>query len=201
MTERGTNHPLPEHGAPRRRGRGGDDLAPAEPASPEAQRIRDAVEQALAQHGAEAGGLLEVLHAIQGALGHVPPEHVDTLARALNLSRAEVHGVISFYHDFRTSPPGRHVVKVCRAEACQAVGGGELAASISKQLGVGYGETRADGVITLESVYCLGNCACAPALTVNGRMFGRMSEERLEVVLAAVGGDGGEGTIGGGGET
>lgn len=186
MSERGTSPPPSPDAAPGGRGgkrRRGDD---AELASPADDETRHAVDRALALHGAEEGGLLVVLHAIQDTLGYLPPAHVDTIARALNLSRAEVHGVISFYHDFRTSPPGRHVVKVCRAEACQAVGGAALAASISQRLGVDVGETRADGEVSLDAVYCLGNCACAPAIVVDGKMIGRVNEARLDGVLAGI---------------
>jgi formate dehydrogenase subunit gamma len=130
------------------------------------------------------GNLLPILHDIQAALGHVPPGSVEQVARALNCSRAEVHGVISFYHDFRAAPAGRHVLKVCQAESCQAAGSRSLTASIERLLGCRLGETTADGAITVEAVYCLGNCACSPALMLDGRLHGRVTEARAERLLA-----------------
>jgi formate dehydrogenase subunit gamma len=130
------------------------------------------------------GNLLPILHDVQAALGHVPPGSVGQIARALNRSRAEVHGVISFYHDFRSAPAGRHVLKVCQAESCQAVGGRALTAFIERLLGCRLGETTADGAVTLEAVYCLGNCACSPALMLDGRLHGRVTEARAERLVA-----------------
>jgi formate dehydrogenase subunit gamma len=108
------------------------------------------------------GALLPILHEVQGALGYVPKDAVPLIAHALNLSRAEVHGVISFYHYFRTTKPGRHVVQLCRAEACQAVGAAQLEKHARRSLGVDFHGTTADGAVTLEPVYCLGNCALGP---------------------------------------
>ena len=130
------------------------------------------------------GCLLPILHDIQAAMGHVPAGAVGQIARALNQSRAEVHGVISFYHDFRRSPAGRHVLKVCQAESCQAVGSRVLTAGIERLLGCKLGETTADGAITLEAVYCLGNCACSPALMLDGRLHGRVTEAKAERLIA-----------------
>ncbi len=113
------------------------------------------------------GALLPVLHGIQDALGYVPEDAVPLIAHELNLSRAEVHGVISFYHHFRTHPPGRHIVRICRAEACQALGARALEAHAKKTLGVDFHETTKDGAITLEAVYCLGNCGCGPSVLVD----------------------------------
>ena len=126
------------------------------------------------------GALLPILHAVQSALGWVPPAAVAPIARALNQSRAEVQGVLSFYHDFRSAPPGRQIIKICRAEACQAMGADELIAHAKRRLAVDLGETRADGAVTLEPVYCLGNCACAPAITVDGVLYGRVSRDRFD---------------------
>jgi formate dehydrogenase subunit gamma len=143
----------------------------------------DSVERILARLQAMPGGLLPILHAIQEEIGYVPPESVATIAEALNLSRAEVHGVISFYHDFRTAPPGRHLVHVCRAESCQSVGAEALLAHACERLGVEVHGTTADGAISLEPVYCLGNCALSPAVMVDRELYGRVSAERLDAVL------------------
>jgi formate dehydrogenase subunit gamma len=132
------------------------------------------------------GPLIEVLHAIQAELGYVPPAAVPLVASELNLSRAEVHGVVSFYHFFRSTPPGVHTVSVCRAESCQAVGGEALAAHARQRLGVDFHETTPDGRFSLEPVYCLGNCACSPAVMIDGQLYGRVSPERFDALLADV---------------
>ena len=130
------------------------------------------------------GGLIPILRAIQEEVGYIPPEAVPRIAEALNLSRAEVHGVITFYHDFRTEPAGRHVVHVCRAESCQSVGAEALLAHACEHLGVEVHGTSADGAITLEPVYCLGNCALSPAVLVDHRsLYGRVTADRLDAVL------------------
>jgi formate dehydrogenase subunit gamma len=130
------------------------------------------------------GACIPILHALQDEFGHIPAEAVGMVAEALNLSRAEVHGVVTFYHDFRTTPPGRRVVKLCRAEACQSVGVEALAETLSRELGIGFGETTADGAVTLETVYCLGNCACGPAALVDGELHGRLDAARLRALIA-----------------
>ncbi len=145
----------------------------------------EAVDEALKVCGRMAGALLPVLHAIQDRLGFVPPECIGPVAHALNLSRAEVHGVITFYHDFRSAPPGRHVLKLCRAEACQSMGSENLAAHVKKRHGLGFGDTTPDGALTLEAVYCLGNCALSPALMIDGQLRGRMTPERVDRVVAS----------------
>jgi formate dehydrogenase subunit gamma len=145
-----------------------------------------AVGEALARFKAEPGPLLLVLHAIQDALGWIPPAAVPAIAVGLNLSRAEVHGVVSFYHYFRTEPAGRATVQLCRAEACQSCGGEALAAHVRGRLGVDFHGTTADGAVTLEPVYCLGNCACAPALRIEGRLHGRVTPERFDTLLASL---------------
>ena len=127
--------------------------------------------------------LLEILHDLQHELGHVPEASLPVLAKALNISRAEVHGVVSFYHEFRRKPAGRHVVKVCRAEACQSMKGNELADAAQKSLKVKFGETTSDGAITLEAVYCLGLCATSPALLVDERPMGRMTPQKFEALV------------------
>lgn len=144
------------------------------------------VEAALERHRHRPGPLLCVLHAVQDALGHIPPQAVADIAAGLNLSRAEVHGVISFYHDFRSSPGGRHSVQVCRAEACQAVGARQLEAHAKAVLAVEFGGTTADGGITLEPVYCLGNCACGPSLRIDDAIHARVTPERFDALLDAL---------------
>jgi formate dehydrogenase subunit gamma len=143
------------------------------------------IDEAIAEKRTLPGALLPVLHAIQDALGWVPPDAVPRIAHALNLSQAEVHGVISFYHDFRSSPPGRHVLKLCRAEACQAMGSDALAARVTQRLGIAWRETSPDGALTIEPVYCLGNCALAPALMLDGKLAGRITPGVLDGVIDA----------------
>jgi formate dehydrogenase subunit gamma len=130
------------------------------------------------------GPLLEVLHAIQAALGYVPEGAVSLVAQGLNISRAEVHGVVTFYHYFRRTPPGKHVVSLCRAESCQALGADALAEHAKRKLGVDFHETTVDGEFSLEPIYCLGNCACSPAAMVNNRLYGRLTPERFDEMLA-----------------
>ena len=125
------------------------------------------------------GPLLPILHEIQAEFGYVPQEALPIIARELNLSRAEVHGVISFYHHFREHAPGRFVVQLCRAEACQSMNARALEEFVRGRLRLNFGETSADGRVTLEPVYCLGNCACAPAMMVNGELHGRVTPERF----------------------
>jgi len=129
------------------------------------------------------GPLLEVLHAVQRQLGFVPPAALPVLAAELNLSRAEVHGIVSFYHDFRSAPPGHHVLKLCRAEACQSMGADVLAALARERLRIGWGETTPDGRVTLEPVFCLGLCACAPAAMLDGKVVGGLDWARLGALL------------------
>jgi formate dehydrogenase subunit gamma len=145
--------------------------------------IERAVNHALAKSGAEPGPLLEILHSVQDQLGHVPAGAVPLIATALNLSRAEVHGVVSFYHHFRHAAPGATVVQLCRAEACQSMNAGALEAHAVRRLGVPCGETSADGRVTLEAVHCLGNCACAPSMMVNGELHGRVTPARFDELV------------------
>ncbi len=149
------------------------------------------VRRILAQFKDRPGPLLEVLHAVQGAFGFIPPESVGLIAEQLNLSRAEVHGVVSFYHHFRATPPGQHVVQICRAESCQAVGGEALAAHARERLGVDFHESTPDGRFSLEPVYCLGLCACSPAVMLDGRPHGRVTPERLDALLGEADGHSG----------
>jgi formate dehydrogenase subunit gamma len=130
------------------------------------------------------GPLIEVLHAVQAALGYVPAEAVPVVAEALNLSRAEVHGVVTFYHFFRETPPGKHTVHICRAEACQSMGANALVAHAKKRLGVDFHETTRDGVFSLEQVFCLGNCALSPAAMIDGQLYGRVTPERFDQLVA-----------------
>lgn len=146
------------------------------------------VDDALTRLKGLPGGLLPILHAIQDQIGHVPDDAVPVIAKALNLSRAEVHGVVSFYHHFRSERPGRHVLQMCRAEACQSMGADKLAAQARERLGIDFHETTSDGNLTLEPVYCLGNCACSPAVMLDGEPHGRMTAERLEALIASAGG-------------
>ena len=133
------------------------------------------------------GPLLPILHAIQHTHGHVPQAAVPLIADALNISKAEVHGVMSFYHDFREVPAGRHVVKICRAEACQAVGAKALADAALAKLGVEWHGTTANGAVTIEPVYCLGLCASGPAAMIDNRVVGRLDDAKLETLLAEAG--------------
>lgn len=130
------------------------------------------------------GNLLPILHALQDTLGYIPPAAVADIAKALYLSQAEVHGVISFYHYFRTTPPGKHTLHICRAESCQAMGSKHLEDHAKKQLGIDYHETTSDGQFSLEPVYCLGNCACSPAITIDKEVYGRVSPEKLDQLIA-----------------
>jgi formate dehydrogenase iron-sulfur subunit len=144
----------------------------------------DRANEIILQHCDQDGPLLPILHALQEAFGSVPEPAVRMVAEKLNLSRAEVHGVVTFYHDFRRQPPGRHVVKLCRAEACQAAGGDALAARAEARLGVAMGATAADGSCTLEPVYCLGLCSTAPSAMIDGQIIGGLDEQRLDALLA-----------------
>ena len=142
--------------------------------------------QIAAELGALEGPLLPILHELQAEFGHIPTAALPVIAETLNLSRAEVYGVVSFYHDFRSEPAGRHVLKLCRSEACQSMGAEEIAAQISKALGIGFNETSADGAVTIEPVYCLGLCACAPAALLDGEPIGRLDASAVAEISARV---------------
>lgn len=129
------------------------------------------------------GALLPILHAVQDALGYVPEEAVPAIAKALNLSRAEVHGVISFYHYFSTEPHGENILEICRAESCQAKGGRILERIAQEHLGLNWDQTTRDNKVTLKPVYCLGNCACSPSVRVGKEVYGRVSEARLKDLM------------------
>ncbi len=145
------------------------------------------IREALDRHAGMEGAALPILHEIQEALGFIPTEAVPMVAAALNRTRAEIHGVVTFYQDFRTAPPGRHVVKLCQAEACQSMGSATVATTVAERIGIGMGETSPDGRVTLEPVYCLGLCACAPAGMVDGEVVGRIDAAAVEMIGEVVG--------------
>jgi len=148
--------------------------------------VESVVRRVAARHRDERGALLPVLHAVQAELGHVPQEAIPVLADEFNLSRADVHGVVTFYHDFRREPAGRTTVRICRAEACQALGANSLV-GYARAAGLSLGETTADGAVTVEQVFCLGNCALGPTVEVNGRLHGRVSPAALGAILKGKG--------------
>jgi formate dehydrogenase subunit gamma len=145
-----------------------------------------AVRRIVAEHKTKPGPLLEVLHAIQGELGFIPAAAVPVVAEELNLSRAEVHGVVTFYHYFRHHRPGRHVVSLCQAEACQSMGAEALARHARGHLGIEFHETTPDGRLSLEPIYCLGNCACSPAAMIDGRLYGRVTPARFDALIRQI---------------
>lgn len=155
-----------------------------EPPSTQSGAERSAVLAICARLKTMPGALLPIFHAVQEAVGHVPKDSVPLIAQELNLSIAEVHGVLSFYHYFRKEPAGRHVVHLCRAEACQAVGAVALESHAKQSLGVEFHGTTADGAITLEPVYCLGNCALGPSLMIDDRLQGRVSPARFDELMS-----------------
>jgi formate dehydrogenase subunit gamma len=144
-----------------------------------------AVEAVIAQHKAMPGAMLPILHGIQESVGYIPSEVVQLIAQALNVSRAEVHGVVTYYHHFRQTAPGRQVVQVCRAEACQAMGGDALAAHAKATLSCDFHETSEDGAFSLEPVYCLGQCACGPAIMIGDDLHARVSFDKFNRLLEA----------------
>jgi formate dehydrogenase subunit gamma len=141
----------------------------------------------VSDHSGGEGPLLPMLHAIQDAYGHIPQQAIPLIADALNLTKAEVHGVVTFYHDFREKPAGRHVIKLCRAEACQSVGGAGVAERVLARLGLDWGGTTSNGAVTVEAIYCVGLCACGPSAMVDGKVVGRVDDARMERILAEVG--------------
>jgi formate dehydrogenase subunit gamma len=138
----------------------------------------------IASHVGREGPMLPILHELQHAFGYVPDEAIPLIAGALNETGAEVYGVITFYHDFRRSLPGRHVLKLCQAEACQACGSNELAAQAQAALGIGFGETAPDGRVTLEPIYCLGLCSLSPSAMLDGEIVARIDAAKLDELLA-----------------
>lgn len=146
---------------------------------------RQAVLRVVAEHKSRPGPLIEILHGVQASLGFVPSGAVPVIAEGLNLSRAEVHGVVTFYHFFRDHPVGRHVLRLCQAESCQAMGARALAEHAKRRLGIDFHQTTADGAFTLEPVYCLGNCACSPALMMDGDLLGRVTPQEFDDLVTA----------------
>ncbi|MDE0840761.1 MAG: formate dehydrogenase subunit gamma [Porticoccaceae bacterium] len=146
----------------------------------------ETIERLLTSYKIMPGGLLPLLHAIQSEIGYIPKTSVSSIARGLNLSRADVHGVISFYHDFKTQPVGRHRVQICRAEACQSMGSRQLEEHAHRTLAIDYHQTTADGQITLEPVYCLGNCACSPSVRIDDDVYARVDTQRFDTLIAAL---------------
>lgn len=149
------------------------------------------IQAALARYADQPGALLPILHAVQDAIGYIPRDAVPQIAERLNLSRAEVHGVVTYYHHFRSEAPGRHVVQVCRAEACQSMGADALMAHAEQRLGCathgGHGATSDDGCYTLNPVYCLGLCAASPAVVVDDKLHARMTPSRFDRLIDALG--------------
>ena len=146
----------------------------------------DAVRDLAAEHSRQPGGLLPALHAIQDDLGYIPRDAVPVVAQAFNLSRAEVHGVVTYYHHFRSEPPGRHVLAICRAEACQALGADALVEQAKRSLGCDLHATSADGACSLEAAYCLGLCASSPALMLDEHPQARVTPESLDRLIASL---------------
>lgn len=132
------------------------------------------------------GPLLPILHGVQEEFGYIPSEALPVIASALNISRADVHGVATFYHDFRERPAGRHVLKLCQAESCQSMGSDAVAERVQKLLGIGFNETAKDGSVTLEPVYCLGLCACSPSAMLDGEVIGRLDDDKIDEIVAEV---------------
>ena len=147
----------------------------------------DTVQTIIAELKDKPGALLPILHGIQDTLGYIPADCVPVIAQGLNLSRAEVHGVISFYHYFRDTPPGKHTIHLCRAESCQSMGSNKLEAHVKAKLGIDYHETTADGQFSLEPVYCLGNCACSPAIQIGDEVYGRVSTDAFDAIINDLG--------------
>jgi formate dehydrogenase subunit gamma len=150
------------------------------------QHPAEVVQEVITSLQDEPGALLPILHGIQDALGYIPSDAVPAIARSLNLSRAEVHGVISFYHYFRDTPPGKHTIRLCRAESCQAMQGKALETFIKGALGIDYHQTTADGKFSLEPVYCLGNCACSPSMQIDQDIYGRVTPDSFNDIVKAM---------------
>jgi formate dehydrogenase subunit gamma len=149
------------------------------------QAMADEIARLVARHEDRRGPLLPLLHDVQDALGYIPDAAVPLIADGLNLTRAEVHGVVTFYHDFRRAPPAAHVLRLCRAEACQARGGAAVQAAAAERLGVAMGEERADGQAALEPAYCLGLCAIGPSALADGAPIARLTAERIDAIAVS----------------
>jgi formate dehydrogenase subunit gamma len=146
--------------------------------------IEDTARSIIAHHLAQEGAALPILHALQAEFGYLPEETLPAVAEALNISRAEIYGIATFYHDFHFEPRGKHVLALCRAEACQSMGTQALAGQAKARLGVDWGETTRDGQVTLEQTFCLGLCACAPSATIDGKLVGRLTPQKLDTIIA-----------------
>ena len=146
-------------------------------------RTRDVIEASITSNKHKPGALLPILHGIQDNIGYIPPEAVPVIASELNLSRAEVHGVISFYHYFRETPPGKHTLQICQAESCQAMGSAALTEHAKALLHIDFHQTTGDQAVSLEQVYCLGNCACSPAIMLDDEVYGRVTPTRLAQLI------------------
>lgn len=149
-------------------------------------KLQPRLDEIVASHLHREGPLMPILHDVQAEWGHIPDDAQPVIARALNISRAEIHGVVSFYHDFRDHPAGRHTLRICRAEACQAMGGNATAEAAKKALGIDWHGTTPDGAVTLEPVFCLGLCACAPAAQLDGDLHARVDAAKLATLIAKV---------------
>ena len=154
--------------------------------SVETEKQTAVITAAVEKYAGTPGGLLPLIHEIQASLGHVPKDRVPEIAHGMGLSRAEVHGVISFYHDFHDQPRGRTTIHLCRAEACQAMGSRQLEVHVKERLGIDFGGTTADGRFSLEPVYCLGNCACSPSIRIGDDVFARVDAGRFDELLGDV---------------
>jgi formate dehydrogenase subunit gamma len=148
--------------------------------------ILSKIDAHIAAHKTMPGALLPLLHAIQDDIGYIPEDCYLPISKTLALSVAEVHGVVTFYHHFRRHPAGKHILQICRAESCQAMGSAKLEAQVKKNLGIDYHETTPDGALTLEPVYCLGNCACSPAVMLDEEVYGRMDADKVAEIVAEV---------------
>jgi formate dehydrogenase subunit gamma len=149
--------------------------------------IEDTARAIIARHLTHEGAVLPILHALQAEFGYLPEETLPVVAEALNISRAEIYGIATFYHDFHFEPRGKHVLALCRAEACQSMGAQALAGQAQARLGVGFGETTRDGQVTLEQTFCLGLCACAPSAAIDGKLIGRLTPQKLDTIIAETG--------------
>lgn len=149
-----------------------------------AGHVRERLAPLLERWKGVPGGLMPLLHDAQAEFGYVPPEAIPAIARAFDLSRAEVHGVVTFYHDFRLTPPPRHRIQICQAESCQAMGSRALTAHVESRLGCDVGEERADGMWSVEPIYCLGLCAMSPSLMLDGEVHARVTAERVDQIIA-----------------
>ncbi|MFZ0570513.1 MAG: formate dehydrogenase subunit gamma [Rhodomicrobium sp.] len=146
--------------------------------------VEDIARGIITRHLGQEGAALPILHALQEEFGYLPEETLPAVADALNITRAEIYGVATFYHDFHLEPRGKHSLTLCRAEACQSMGAVALAERTKARLGVDFGETTLDGQVTLEQTFCLGLCACAPSATVDGKLVGRLSPQKLDAIIA-----------------